>query len=227
MQITPQLCHFDLNTSGRDIAVGDIHGCFSKLEIALQKIRFAPDRDRLFAVGDLVDRGPQSVQVLDWLEKPWFHAVCGNHDLMAWRRAENNPLPDIDHAAHGGQWLDALNAPMQQRIVQSLSKLPLAIEVETAHGCVGIIHADYPYDDWNAIRERQLSASDAETCLWSIDRYRTGYAQPVRNIRAVVHGHMTVKKMLQLGNVFFIDTRGWREGGAFTLLNLHSLKKCA
>lgn len=222
-----RLLRFGRNTRGRDFAVGDIHGCFSKLDTALRNVRFSAERDRLFAVGDLVDRGPESALVLEWLAQPWFHSVCGNHDLMTWRRALGDPLPDIDHAAHGGRWLDSLGELMQQRIAQSLRELPLAIEVDTANGPVGIIHADFPYDDWQAVYERQFSAEDEDTCLWSIDRYRTGYKQPVRSVRAIVHGHMTVSKMAQLGNVFFIDTGGWRDGGKFTLLNLQTLKVTA
>ncbi|WP_242621095.1 hypothetical protein [Aeromonas salmonicida] len=41
---------------------------------------FDPARDRLFSVGDLTDRGPDCTQVLEWLARPWFHPVCGNHD---------------------------------------------------------------------------------------------------------------------------------------------------
>jgi len=219
-----RLQHFSLNTQGRDFAVGDIHGCFSKLDAALRKVRFSPDQDRLFAVGDLVDRGPESAHVLEWLAQPWFHSVCGNHELMIWRNALGDPLPNVDLAAHDGQWLESLSESVQQRIGESLRALPLAMEVETAQGPVGLIHADYPYDDWSTIQRGTLSAQDEETCLWSIARYRTGYKQPVRNVRAVVHGHMTVSNMVQLGNVFFIDTGGWREGGKFTLLDLQTLK---
>lgn len=73
---------FHLNATGRDFAVGDIHGHFGRLDAALAAAKFSPDHDRLFAVGDLVDRGPESADVLAWLERPWFHAICGNHDLM-------------------------------------------------------------------------------------------------------------------------------------------------
>ena len=48
------------NTVGRDIAVGDIHGCFTELQRGLDTIGFDPCTDRLFSVGDLVDRGPES-----------------------------------------------------------------------------------------------------------------------------------------------------------------------
>ncbi|MNW18794.1 hypothetical protein D3C71_2184980 [compost metagenome] len=47
----------------------------------------------------------------------------------------------------------------------------------------------------------------------------------MRNVRAVIHGHTTLARMQTLGNVFFIDTGGWRTGhGHFTLVELHTLK---
>jgi len=215
---------FPANRGGRDFAVGDIHGCFDKLEIALQAIRFSPSRDRLFSVGDLVDRGPQSAAVLDWLQRPWFHAIRGNHELMTWRRASGNPLPDIDHVAHGGAWLDHCDEATRARLAAALAALPLAIEVDTAEGMVGLVHADFPYDDWQAIHAPGFDADDEAACLWSVERFRLRYTQPVRNLRALVHGHMTLPRPLQLGNVHYIDTGGWREGGRFTLLDLHTLK---
>ncbi|MBP5144082.1 metallophosphoesterase, partial [Pseudomonas chlororaphis] len=68
---------FEINTAGRDFAVGDIHGHFTKLQAALDAVQFDPTVDRLFSVGDLVDRGPESADVDTWLAKPWFHAVRG------------------------------------------------------------------------------------------------------------------------------------------------------
>ncbi|MHA3903080.1 metallophosphoesterase [Castellaniella sp. WN] len=224
ISFNPLVQRFSANESGRDFAVGDIHGCFSKLETALREIRFAPEFDRLFSVGDLVDRGPESQHVLDWLDRPWFHAICGNHDLMTWRRAVGDPYPAVDHVKHGGQWLDQHSKAKQERIAQRLRELPLAMEVGTPQGVVGIVHADFPYDDWQAIHHERFSAGDRETCLWSADRYRTRYMQPIRNVRAVVHGHVTLSRMAQLGNVFYIDTGGWREDGQFTLLDLQTLK---
>jgi len=215
---------FGLNARGRDLAVGDIHGHFNRLDAALTAIGFSPGRDRLFAVGDLVDRGPESADVLAWLERPWFHAICGNHDLITWRRALNDPIPDVDHLAHGGRWLDACDGPTRARIAACLRALPLAIVVETANGVVGLVHADFPYDDWQAIHGAAFSPEDEDACLWSIDRYRMQYARPIRNVRAVVHGHMTLREPTQLGNVYYIDTGGWQDGGRFTLLDLHTLK---
>ena len=56
------LPRFARNVGGRDFAVGDIHGCFSHLSRSLEAIGFDAAVDRLFSVGDLVDRGPDGLQ---------------------------------------------------------------------------------------------------------------------------------------------------------------------
>lgn len=222
----PQLVRFDANQQGRDFAVGDIHGCFTALQQALDHISFDPTKDRLFSVGDLVGRGSESHQVLDWLNRPWFHAICGNHDFMVWRSALGDPYPEVNHLEHGGGWLNELDQAAQRRVGERLAALPLAIEVETLEGLVGLVHADCPYDDWQDMQRSQHSPSAADFCLWSRERYRRNYAAPVRNVHALIHGHVTVRKMEKLGNVYFIDSGGWREDtGHFTFLNLHNLEE--
>lgn len=206
--------------------MGDIHGGFSRLEAALALVRFDPDRDRLFAVGNLVDRGPESVEVLNWLVRPWFYALCSNHELMSWRRAVGDPMPVIGPRVHGGGWLDECDAVTRAAVAEAWRALPLAIEMETPTGKVGLIHADFPCDDWQAIHGRDFSEGDEEACLWSMDRHRRRCEQPIRLVRAVVQGHLTLPSPWQLGRGHYIDTGGWRVDGQFTLLDLHALKPC-
>lgn len=59
--------HFQENKVGTDYVVGDIHGCFTKLAEALDEVGFNFTKDRLFSTGDLVDRGPESEECLEWL----------------------------------------------------------------------------------------------------------------------------------------------------------------
>ncbi len=219
------LRHFARNEIGRDLVVGDIHGNYSQLRRSLSMVHFSPERgDRLFSVGDLVDRGPESDEVLHWLEKPWFHAVAGNHEFLALRRAQGNPYDVVDHLQQGGGWLDVFRPDERERLVQLLQALPLAIEVETPLGLVGIIHAECPVDDWDELRGKQLRAKQLHTSLWSIERVRLNNQTPVANIHAVIHGHVTLNTMRVLGNCYFIDTGGWRPTGTFTLLDLHTLQ---
>jgi serine/threonine protein phosphatase 1 len=219
-----QTVTYQTNALGRDFAVGDIHGSFSALQTALNTIEFNSEVDRLFSVGDLVDRGPESHHVLEWLDKPWFHAICGNHDLMAWRSALGNPYPDVNHHQHGGAWLDELDVDVKLAIGRRLAELPLVMEVQTPNGLIGIVHAQCPHDDWELLSNNEPSEADIDCYLWSIDRHQQKISSPIRNVHAVVHGHMTVSNMVVLGNAYYIDTGGWTDRGHFTFLNLHDMQ---
>lgn len=53
------------NTTGRDFVVGDVHGEYTKLMEGMARLDFSPGAgDRLFAVGDLIDRGPLTIKVI-------------------------------------------------------------------------------------------------------------------------------------------------------------------
>ena len=64
-------------------AVGDIQGCYAELLQLLDVMRFNPVHDRLWLVGDLVNRGPDSLEVLRFVRSLGESAitVLGNHDL--------------------------------------------------------------------------------------------------------------------------------------------------
>jgi bis(5'-nucleosyl)-tetraphosphatase (symmetrical) len=76
-------------------AIGDVHGCFDTLRRLLRRIRFDPREDRLWMVGDLVNRGPRSLDVLRWAVENdgRITAVLGNHDLHLLARASGLVQP--------------------------------------------------------------------------------------------------------------------------------------
>lgn len=204
--------HFELNTKGNDYCVGDIHGCFAKLQQQLDEMGFNPEVDRLFSVGDLVDRGPDSEAALEWLAKPWFHAIAGNHEQMAIDAAQG--LVDWDlYEYNGGKWFKELHESVRYYYAEVFRKLPLAMEVETSDGLVGIVHGDSP-PDWNQIRE-----FNNHRLLWGRQRFHSKNTKDVENVVSVYCGHTPVETIQQYGNVFFIDT-GAVFGGELSIVKI-------
>jgi serine/threonine protein phosphatase 1 len=219
------------NTKGRDIIVGDIHGCFTALAGALRGIGFDPEAgDRLFSVGDLVDRGPESLAVLEFLAQDFAHAVGGNHEAMA----SGYPGGDVDmgiYAANGGSWLIALDRETQREVAAVLGALPVAIELETDAGAVGIVHAECPFASWQeftaALEDEEASEFRRDALMtaaqWSRTRIEIHDTSTISGVRAVVVGHTPLRESVTLGNTIYIDTMGWR-GGKFTLLDAATLR---
>jgi len=213
------------NSKGRDLAVGDIHGHFQRLQQCLDQAGFDPETDRLISVGDLVDRGPHSAEALAWLAKPWFHAVQGNHESLAITYLYGGRLDLEMYRAAGGGWFLDLPRHEQEVFVEQFLQLPIALEVQTSAGLVGVLHADSPFNDWAALRESLLFDDDArvrEVCQWSRRRLKDGDTEPVAGLRALLVGHTPVLQAKRLGNVWHLDTGGWASGH-FTLLDLASL----
>lgn len=224
------ILHFTKNTAGRDFAVGDVHGHFTRLQAALNSVNFNPKVDRLFSVGDLVDRGPESHLAIEWIEKPWFHAITGNHEDMAIRWPSGN-MDSENYAANGGGWNVANIQAERVRFSDAFATLPLAIEVETEGGLIGIVHADCPFPSWQQFKDalaadalpNKFIRSVRDCCMWSRERIEHADETPVAGLRALVVGHTPLAEPVMLGNVIHIDTGGWHRG-YFTLLDLSTLQ---
>lgn len=205
---------FRKNTEGRDFVVGDIHGMFRLLQYKLIELGFDETKDRLFSVGDLVDRGPDSHEFEDWLAKPWFHAVRGNHEQMMIDAIED---PDERAALHyyqnGGEWMFGLPTVQQQCYAILANELPLGIEVETDAGLVGIVHAECPLSDWNLFKNLFAHNKNrfTQTAIWARMRISVGDTSEVAGLHKLYVGHTVLHQPAQLGNIHYIDT-----GAVFT-----------
>lgn len=104
-------------------AIGDIQGCYEELRALVRELRFSADRDRLWFVGDLVNRGPRSLDVLRYVRSLGDNAVVvlGNHDLhllaVAW---------SCQAARRSDTLADILAAPDRDALLEWLATRPLA-----------------------------------------------------------------------------------------------------
>lgn len=141
-------------------AIGDVQGCYSELQLLLAKIDFDLKRDTLWFAGDLVNRGPQSLEVLRFVKGLGASAitVLGNHDLhlLALLMGVRTPhhkdtLHEILTAADRDEWIDWLrHCPLMHR--------------DDGLGCV-MLHAGLP-PQWS-IDESQQRAIEVEQVLRS------------------------------------------------------------
>lgn len=220
---------FDKNTQGRDFVIGDIHGMFDMVEQLMDQVKFDPAVDRMFSVGDLVDRGPRSREADNWCKQPWFHAIRGNHEQMAMDVFDSmydlsgwkDPTETVAlHIWNGGGWFHELDGDRQARAVNAFKQLPIAIEVETDNGRVGIVHAEVPDDDWNSLVNALLNNPAnldhyLHYAMWSRDimKKNVRFDVPFRgvaNIDMVVVGHSVVKDPLSVSNIMYLDTGAYQ-----------------
>lgn len=120
-------------------AIGDLQGCLDPLKALLDRIHFDPAKDRLWFVGDLVNRGPQSLEALRFVRDLGDSAitVLGNHDLflLACAFTDKSPKP-------GDTLDDILQAPDRDELIDWLRNLPLIHYDATLNWT--LVHAGIP-----------------------------------------------------------------------------------
>ena len=137
-------------------AVGDIQGCCTELEQMLERIRFDPQSDKLWLVGDLVNRGPDSLGVLRLVQSLGAAAitVLGNHDLHLLAVAEG-----VAELHRSDTFDEILNAPDRDELMAWLRNQRL-LHVENNFV---LVHAGL-LPGWR-VAQAQLLAREAEAAL--------------------------------------------------------------
>jgi bis(5'-nucleosyl)-tetraphosphatase (symmetrical) len=146
-------------------AIGDVQGCMASLERLLAALPLRDD-DRIWLVGDLVNRGPRSLDVLRWAIAAGDRvvSVLGNHDLHLLARAAGAPAKKRDTLD------DVLGAPDRDALIDWLRARPL-VHVE---GARVLVHAGL-HPRWSA-HDALARASELEAALRG-DGWRAWIAQ--------------------------------------------------
>jgi serine/threonine protein phosphatase 1 len=180
METRSEIVKLPKNCLGKDYVIGDLHGCLDLLQQLLAAVQFDQTRDRLFSVGDLIDRGPNSLDSLQLLAEPWFYAVQGNHErmlldffqqyLLDWSldSLDDNFLTGF--LWNGGNWAEAHFLPDQRKMsaefdrgLQLAAALPLLLVVGDDDQRFHVIHAELAKPPFKAVDPVWL---DCDVDLW-------------------------------------------------------------
>jgi len=219
---------FEKNKEGKDYVIGDIHGNYSALELLLSKVGFNKKIDRLFSVGDLVDRGIENHKSLEYLGYSWFHAIAGNHEYVlinASTKTYEECYPKGKKNVNGNEWFFLLDNPARLKYIKAFKDLPIAIQV----GDVGLVHA-WSYPTWK--ETVKLAKKFDEAGLDKMTRSRTdaykvkngGSIDKVKGIEHVIVGHTIFDKPVYSGNTLFLDTGYYEDEGTLSIVELGSMK---
>lgn len=208
---------FDINKLGKDYFIGDIHGNYSLLMEHLKSVQFNFKTDRLFSVGDIIDRGEESEKCLELLVEPWFNSVLGNHEYLFLQGFNNSSYWEI-LINNGGQWIDNwFNNPSKLLSWAHLIriKMPLSFTVESALGKIGVVHAEAPAD-WLELETVAVNEQIVIPYIWQRRNLIEPSGNAIKNIDAVVHGHNSLENPVIINNQLWIDTL--QKTGELTIL---------
>lgn len=160
------------------LVIGDIHGCLSTLQALIAK---AGPVDQIISVGDLIDRGPDSLGVVKYCIDNNIQVCLGNHEFMALEAISKYIGPDYpykrmdlldsDWFANGGSGVfDSCSKEDLQFMLDYFKSLPIYIKTDYTHNDLPVVIShtclnNYAYDILNATQD-DLRAH-AESFVWS------------------------------------------------------------
>ena len=200
--------------------VGDLHGEITKLNEALEEVKFDKEQDLLLSVGDLIDRGEDSLACLSLIDEPWFESVMGNHEKMAFEALTSKSNEIIMHwFKNGGSWYVDTDTVRAGALILKAGQLPLIIEFNDADRKILICHADYPL---NTYSREEFKGAEMHL-LWSRERIQRilngDEPTEIKGVHLALFGHTKLSKPLQSSNQVYIDT-GACYGNELTLVKI-------
>jgi len=151
-----------------DYIVGDVQGCISSLKKLLTKINFSFDSDRLFFLGDVVNRGENNLETMKFIlsNQDNFDMVLGNHDIhLIACHFDSNKIKKSDN------FDDILDSNLRDKIIEYLLSRSLALQLDGSiliHAGVPPIWSEEDVFYYSDFIKSNMQSSDSEQFIDSI-----------------------------------------------------------
>lgn len=185
--------------------MSDIHGCFDKFKQMLQMINFSKE-DELYILGDIFDRGPQSLEILDYIlgNKNMF-LLKGNHEHMFQEYFESKS-PYMWYCNGGEVTHNQMlmhEYMKEEHIYRYIKSLPFIKVVDKFI----LVHASVLYVDGfeNMSIDEFIASQEEENCIW--DRINIGKEKQFKDY-TVICGHTPVQTILKNNDAKIIHKEG-------------------
>ena len=189
----------------RTLFVGDVHGCLTELEGLLNLAGFLPKRDRLFFVGDLINRGPDSLGVLKLVHHLGASSVLGNHEQNFLSFLKNGSKPSAnfeklkqemgDQAGFWEDWLESLPLFVSEGEEVEIDSF-LVVHAGVALGI--------PPQESEPSLQTKLRTWDPENCRPGDDNHLAWY-ELYEDSRMIIFGHWAAGGIVMCQNVIGLD----------------------
>lgn len=205
----------------RTLAIGDIHGCFDAFSTLVKNIPVAPD-DMLVTLGDYIDRGPRSRDVLDWLihrhNAGQLVPLKGNHEIMMIDAADSQDGALEDWKDSGGD--KTLRAYAPDKPGPAIADIPAAHLDFIRNACRDYYETDTHFFV-HASAEADVPLSEQSEFMLFWEKFHSRPA-PHESGKTMICGHTPQPSghPLNIGHAVCIDTGVYKNGGWITALDV-------
>ena len=204
-----------INPKQRVLLVSDIHGEPEKLMMRLREAQFNFEKDICISLGDLIDKGRNSLGALRLTKKKWMRFVLGNHEEAALTYFDSQcPWAGKDWQEQGGDWYFNLKEQEKTEAATLLSELRASssrvLEILMFNKRFIGTHADLAIDDWDFDTVTKLAKEPDFTKCRKLARTikdgQSGSIKRLNGVEAIFCGHTSFPKTLSFENRHWLDT---------------------
>lgn len=202
---SPSQTMLHVNADKRVFVIGDLDADFEKFRYALNSVNFDKDNDVLISLGDVIDRGKDSLKLLDSFTTLGVHMVLGNHEhMMLESILSNDKKAYALWTKNGGDWHQHIDKKILQATCEKLITCPLSIVLDYRGEKIGLSHTLGQQWDWSDLNSNKKEL--VSDFLWDRQVVKQDKLFSNRGVLFSIHGHNATKKPFWIFNTYHIDT---------------------